>query len=153
MLNTFHHSYSKTPFYNEAFGILTELATMESSSLLEINMRGIEMIGELLGLDKSKLVRSSTLGVDRKGTDRLVQLVKEVGGDSYLSGDGAGGYQQDELFYQNGLGIQFLGFSHPKYHQLGSKNFFPGLSALDAISNVGSRESLSMFNRSKGTLF
>lgn len=149
-LNTFHHSYSRAPFFGEAIEILKQLTSVPSDSLLEINVRGIEVTGDMLGLDKSKLVRSSSMEVDLTASERLVQLVKASGGDTYLSGDGAGGYQDNSLFVQNGLAIEFLRFTHPIYSQLGDSDFFPGLSVLDAIANIGCSKVAETLNGARG---
>ena len=85
------------------------------------------------------MVRSSELDIDGAATDLLIAITKAVGGTVYLSGDGAAGYQDDARFAQHGLELQFQNFTPEPYPQLGSKEFVPGLSALDASSTWASK--------------
>ena len=75
-----------------------------------------------------KLVRQSDLPpVDAAATDLLIGLVKAAGGDAYLSGDGADGYQEEPKYAAAGLGFRLQGFTHP---DTGAP---AGLSAVDAL--------------------
>lgn len=137
VINTFHHAYSACPFYDEAREILNRVLEPQSVSLREINIRGVKILGDELGLNGDKLRQSSTFASTSSSTQRLVDLVREAGGDIYLSGDGADGYQIEALFSENNIELEYLSFVHPVYNQVGASTFTAGLSTLDAISNVG----------------
>ena len=81
-------------------------------------------------------MRSSSLGVGSTGTERLIELTKAAGGDTYLSGDGAEAYQEDERFAEAGIELERLGFRHPEYVQPGGAQV-PGMSAVDALMSCG----------------
>jgi len=67
----------------------------------------------------------------------LVEIVRSVGGDTYLSGDGASGYQDDHLFFSAGLRLVKNCFVQRPYRQCGAGAFVPGLSILDMLTNEG----------------
>ena len=54
-----------------------------------------------------------------------------------MCGDGAAGYQQDELFEQAGVKVEYQKFRHPEYRQAGQESFIPGLSIIDCLMNLG----------------
>lgn len=138
------HTYSQCNFAYEAIGLFGSNLETDSQSLLQLNLRGLKQIGGLLDLDWSRVVLASSLGVNSSGTQRLIDIVKAVGGDTYLSGDGAEGYQNDNAFPEACLKLEFVKFVHPKYDQRGADVFTPGLSILDAIANLGSAATRSL---------
>ena len=82
-------------------------------------------------------MRSSTLEVEGGKTDLLVAITRRVGGTVYMAGGGAGGYQDDAMFAEAGLGVVYQAFRHPTYPQHGVEAFVPGQSILDVLFNVG----------------
>lgn len=136
----FRHSYSRCEYAEDCTKLLEKNLNTENSSLLHMNLQGLRQLGDLLQLDWGRVVLSSSLGIASSGTQRLVEIVKAVSGDTYLAGDGAQGYQINGAFPEAGLGLEFLDFTHPSYVQRGSKVFKPGLSVLDAIANIGAEE-------------
>jgi hypothetical protein len=137
ILSSFRHGYSKCPHFEEAMPLLEQTLASENSSLLQMNLNGLRLVGQSLGLDIRRLQASSTLRLASQGTQRLVDIVDGFGGDKYLSGDGADGYQKDELFTNQGIDLEPMNFVPPNYKQKGQEGFTPGLSVLDAIANVG----------------
>ena len=93
------------------------------------------------------MVRSSELEVDGAATDLLIATTKAVGGTVYLSGDGADGYQDDARFAEEGLELQFQNFTPQAYPQIGSTEFVPGLSVLDALFNLGFEGTAALLDR------
>jgi hypothetical protein len=77
--------------------VLSDLIENPTDDLAEYNRASIAALKDSLGLE-AELVPSSSLGVESQATMRLIELVKAVGGTAYLSGGGAGGYQEDERF-------------------------------------------------------
>jgi hypothetical protein len=50
---------------------------------------------------------------------------------------GSRGYLDAAHFAQNGVRIEWHGFRHPVYPQLGPQPFVPGLSAIDMLFTCG----------------
>jgi hypothetical protein len=136
LTRTIAQAYARAPGYEQTMPAVERVLEQPTDRLVELNESGIRALAGLLDLDESKLVRSSTLGVESTATERLVELTRAVGGDVYLSGDGAAGYQEDELFAEAGIQLRKLRFSHPRYPQPGGRHV-PGLSAVDALMSCG----------------
>ena len=93
------------------------------------------MVNQLLHIE-TKIVYSSDCNISSKSTQLLIDLIKYYGGNTYISGDGAEGYQKEDLFYKNKIKLVKNNFYPRPYFQLNSKNFVPGLSIIDALFNL-----------------
>ena len=137
LLKTIQMNYARTPFFNTAFPLITELVDNATNSLADYNINIIKALADALHLDVHKFILGSNLNVDGDGTDLLIMLTKAVGGAGYLCGGGAGGYQVDENFAKAGIELIYQDFKHPVYSQINTKEFISGLSILDALMNCG----------------
>lgn len=136
---TLAQCYAKAPFFDEAMVIVDAMLRAQTDLLCELNLIAIYSMVAALGLPRERMVRASTLGTEGTGTDRLVALVRAVGGDAYLTGHGAGGYQENEKFAAAGIAVHYQRYQPAPYPQLRTGSFVPGLSALDALMNCGAR--------------
>ncbi len=137
LVRTVYTSYAQTPYFRELIPLFEPLILNPTRSLLEYNHFAIVTMAGLVGLDPQKIVLGSSLNVSSQATDMLVEMTRMVGGTAYLSGDGAGGYQEIEKFTQAGLALMFQNYIHPLYTQIRSEKFIAGLSVLDALFHVG----------------
>jgi WbqC-like protein family len=135
LLKTIQASYARAPRADEVMPLLSELIGNPTNELAEYNRAAIVALSDALGL-KTEFVLSSSLGIGSQATERLIEIVKVVGGTSYLSGGGAEGYQEDERFSEAGIQLVQQGFEPPTYPQLASSPV-PGLSVIDALVNCG----------------
>ena len=85
---------------------------------------------------KTKLVFSSEFGFKSKSSKKLVDIVKILDGDIYLSGTMGDNYLDVNLFEEKGIVIKYQDFVHPVYRQC-YDGFIPNMSAIDALFNVG----------------
>ncbi|MCK5419622.1 MAG: WbqC family protein, partial [Desulfobacterales bacterium] len=69
-------------------------------------------------------------------TDRLIDICKALGADTYLAGQGAAGYMDVARFEENGLKVIMQDVKHPVYPQL-FKDFESHLSIVDLLFNCG----------------
>lgn len=136
LVKTVETNYRPAPSFDEVNPLVTDLIHTPTDNLAAYNEAGIRRLASALGLDERKLVLSSTLGVQSSGTDRLIELTKAVGGTAYLSGDGAGGYQEDKRFAEVGLELRHQNFEHPGYSQRAEHPVL-GLSIVDALMSCG----------------
>ena len=136
MLRLFEHSYSKCEFYEEVIPLVERFFNNEEEKISKRNIDFIEAVCERLEMDTVRK-KSSEFDLNSSSNELLMNLTKECGGDIYLSGDGADGYQKPELFEEKGIGLEFMQFSHPEYPQKNTKEFLKGLSILDALMNIG----------------
>lgn len=137
LLKTLQANYAKTPHYRETMAWLEPLILLPEGGLARYNMAVIQAIAERIGLGHEHCVASSSLGGQGQASELLIDLTRKVGGNCYLCGGGAAGYQDDEAFAAAGLGLCYQSFVHPVYTQSGAREFVPGLSVLDALMNLG----------------
>ncbi len=136
LLATIEQNYRRAPHFEETIPLVTEIVMNNSPLLAEYNEAAVSRLGTAIGLDITKFVRASTLGAIGTATDLLIELTRKVGGDSYLAGGGAGGYQEDEKFTTAGVGLRFQDFEAPTYPQLAATPQ-RGLSIVDALMHCG----------------
>ena len=93
-------------------------------------------ICDILGI-QTKITWSSDYHLVDGKTERLVGLVKEAGGNIYLSGPSAKNYIDPELFCEAGIGLEWMDYTgYPEYTQQ-SDEFEHHVSVLDLIFNEG----------------
>jgi hypothetical protein len=131
------YNYKKTPFYSEVMKQIEGLIHFESDSLAEYNMNFITQLSKMLGLN-TQFVKQSDLTHSQQATELLVELLEQVGATSYLCGNGADGYQKDDLFSAHNIELIYQNYdqSQDELFQLTNENE-RGLSALHYLFNTG----------------
>lgn len=137
LLKTLRASYGRADAFDEVMPCVTELIEFPAASLCDFNLHAIECFCARLGINGPRIVRQRDLSSEGQGTDLLVKLIQELGGTTYLCGDGADGYLEPDLFARAGVGLAFQNFQHPRYPQRGVAEFVPGLSIIDALMHLG----------------
>ncbi|WP_431855809.1 WbqC family protein [Azospirillum sp.] len=132
---TLFHTYRKAPFFAAVMALVEAIYGFPTESLAQFNMNAVTLIAGYLGL-ACRFELSSAYGVSQSSDDRLIELVKAVGGDTYVSGAGGQNYQHPEKFAAAGLDLCVREYKPRPYlqHQGG---FVSGLSILDALFNLG----------------
>jgi hypothetical protein len=136
-LSTLHSNYRRSAYWGLYEQELRELLFREQPLLADKNAELIRWVASRLGIP-AQCVRASSLGVrEDDATQRLVALVRAVGGTVYVHGRGAANYQDETVFAQQGIDLQAAGFVHPVYRQMWGPEFVPGFSVLDLMFNEG----------------
>jgi hypothetical protein len=130
-------NYRRASHFNDVFPLFSGLLKNPTDKVVDFNLGAIKSVLGALNLNDSKLVLGSTLPVAGHSTELLIAMVRAVGGTAYLVGGGAAGYQDDWMFEAAGLAIVAQNFQHPRYSQVGSREFVPGLSIVDVLMNIG----------------
>lgn len=130
-------NYSKAPYFSDHSHFFEELYQKEWELLSELNVYIIRNIAEMLDMD-TKFIRSSGLDIEENSTKRLIDIVKAVGGNTYLSGTYARGYQDESSFKENDIELMYQDFQHPTYNQLFGE-FIPKMSIIDLLFNEGKK--------------
>jgi hypothetical protein len=132
-------SYGKTPHFTEVMSLIEAGFQTPSDTLSAFNMRMIRAIAEYLGIECEFRV-SSELKPEGKADDRLVDLMRIVGGTTYVSGAGGQNYQEEGKFEAAGFALDVRTYMPVPYDQ-GRAEFVPGLSVLDAMFHLGKKAS------------
>ena len=140
ILHNLQTNYARARYFSELKEAIFELVEHPSNDLVEYNFNAISVICTLLNIDISdKIVFASTLNTDSSSTQRLIDITKQIGGSAYLAGGGASGYQEDQLFGDQGIELIYQNFEHPIYEQANTSEFVAGLSVIDYLFNCGIR--------------
>lgn len=135
-LNLLRPNYYCAPYARQYLQQLAAVLEEPSRSLSACNERLIKWVCEVLRLD-ARWVRASDLDVqESEPTQRLIALVKAVGGTAYLSGTGGFKYQDVQAFEAAGIEVLRSRSSFPEYPQQWGE-FVPGLSIIDLLLNCG----------------
>jgi hypothetical protein len=124
-----------TPYYRTYEKEIKRIYGKLYDLLLELNMELINFLMKAIGIDV-EIVFSSEFGFTSKSTERLVEIVEALGGNTYLSGPTGRDYLDVSLFERKGIKVEFQDFKHPVYKQW-YEGFVPNMAAIDALFNVG----------------
>jgi hypothetical protein len=134
LLKTLATNYRRASNYASAIALLEPLILAPEANLATFNIAAITAIAAELGLS-TRFVRQSALPHSGKATTLLISLIKAVGGDAYLVGGGADGYQKDEEFETAGVKLIYQHFTARPYGN--PTRFIPGLSVIDYLMHDG----------------
>ena len=139
---TIEQSYARSRHFAEYEPFLRETYARDWDRLNDLNQHMLKFFVGALGIE-TPIIYSSQLGVPGTATRRLVNLIKAVGGDTYLSGAYAlDAYLDAALLERAGIGLELQEWHAPVYPQRYG-DFIPDLSIVDLLSNCG-RESLGV---------
>lgn len=129
-------NYSRSKYYKKNMDFVAGLITESSDNLSDLNRRGILEICNRLELNDRDFSNSSAFSSVEESTERLVNLVRCMKGDVYLSGRGGRAYMNERAFGDAGIDLNYIVYPSFEYPQVGSVNYIGGLSILDAIFNI-----------------
>jgi hypothetical protein len=146
-LKTIQVAYGKATNFDLVYGRLSEIYNKDYDLLISFNMNLLRLCSNMLGINTT-VVFASDFNVKSTGSRRLVDLVKSVGGEDYLTGSGSRDYLDEELFRKAGINVCWQEFKNPVYKQLHG-GFEEMLSVLDFLM-VASKEDIKNF-KTKGS--
>lgn len=140
-------NYRRCAGWGEVFPILESLYSKPFDLLVDFNLHFLQGLMEMLDV-AMPMVRSSALQPNGSNNDLLIDLLRKVDADRYLSGTGARNYMQPELFQAAGIEVVWQKFTHPVYPQRFGE-FIPFLSTLDLLLNCGTINSRDILRKCK----
>ena len=129
--------YNKAKFFHLYKDYFENLYNKEWENIFDLNFETIKQVLGWLEI-KVKIVIESELGVSGQSTERLVNVCKKLGADTYISGIGGKRYLDEKLFEKNKIILKYQNYNPIRYHQHMSKSFIPNLSIIDLLANMGS---------------
>jgi len=136
IIGNLQNNYAKAQYFKENRDFIFELINYETSNLADYNMNFITNIAKKLNFD-TKIVKSSNYNIKTTSTQRLIDLLKVLNGNVYLSGGGGDKYQDQQMYENNGIELRYNNFKPFPYEQFKSNGFVAGLSVVDAVFNIG----------------
>lgn len=128
-----HDNYKKAVCFDDYFDDLSDIYNDECGFLIDLNMKLITFLNKSFNID-TNIVYSSAFPSTSLSTQRLIELVQSVNGDTYLSGPAGKNYLDLEMFDVYGIEVIYQDFEHPVYNQQ-YEDFVANMSAIDALFN------------------
>ena len=131
-------NYKKAPYFDLYEAVFSDLYNNQQYERLStINYDFIKKISELLNC-KTHFSWSMDYALDEGKSGRLLKLVQDVGGTTYVSGPTAKAYLDETLFAAAGITVQWMNYdNYPPYPQLTPQPFEHGVSIVDLLFNEG----------------
>jgi hypothetical protein len=136
-LHDIKSNYQGTPHFEEVFSELQKIFDNSDEKVLSLNMKIINFLKKAFDI-KTEIIMASELGLKpltyqkSDASEELVNICKKLNADTYLSGNGARVYLNEEPFKKAGIKVEYQNFHHPVYKQR-FPGFIPNLASIDAL--------------------
>lgn len=142
-------NYKRAPYFVELFPLFSDVIYQKYDNLAELNIAMTEMFLEFFGLNEhNKRLRSSEMNISSQSETRVIEIVKKLGGNVYISGTGAASYQNESHFASAGIELIYSDY-HPLEYRQQWGCFLPNMSVLDFAMNEG-HDVERLFRRVRG---
>jgi WbqC-like protein family len=134
----FEMHYAHAPLSGPYLQGLQEIYDRPWERLSDLNVAVIRWLLAAFGITTPLRLASELDPQDPKmeATDRLIEICRSVGADTYLAGPGAHDYMDTSRFKKSGIGFVIQEFHHPIYPQCYAP-FVPAMAAVDLLFNCG----------------
>lgn len=132
-------SYLDAPFFNQIIQLIEPIYQQRYELLADFTVDFCETLAGCLGISHTRFMRSSGLtGITGQRNERLIQILKRVGADQYISGPSSQDFVDTSLFDKAGITVEFMHYNYPAYSQL-YPPYEPHVSILDLLFMTGAR--------------
>jgi len=129
-------NYSRAPFFMEYMNLLASILSADWESLSALNIALIEKLRQTLQIETETVIASELTALREDPTDRLIDICRCVGADTYLAGQSGADYMDVARFSDSHIKVKFQAYEHPVYPQLYG-DFVSHLSVFDLLFNCG----------------
>ncbi len=136
-------NYGRAKYFNDYIGFFEQVYAQSRDYLADLNFHLIVALRRLLGMKNIPIWRSCQMRLRSDPTDRLIDICRHTGADTYLSGSAGAGYMDLKQFEAAGITVHFQAFDHPVYPQLYG-GFESHLSIVDLLMNCGTESLLTI---------
>lgn len=129
-------SINDAPYAETALDLFDRVYARDE--LLPLLTASIEETAGLMKLSHpTAWLTASDFGIDGGSWERVLAIVKAVGGTRYVTAHGAANYVDHDAFERAGVAVEYIDYSKTPYLQRHGP-FVPYVSILDAVGNLGS---------------
>ena len=128
----------KKTYYHQLEPILKLLKNTNISYLSDLNINIIKTISNALNIDTCKFVLSSELNKSGSRSEKLLEIIRELNCDTYLSPLGSKEYiESDSILNKSEIKVVYQDFMPKEYEQKNIITHISLLSIIDVIANIG----------------
>jgi hypothetical protein len=137
LLKTIQHTYSKAPFFKDAFPIVESCLNGSYKYISELAAESIRVVNDYLELktefELSSDFHRSTAGYEK--ARRLIDICRKENADDYINSIGGQAIYTKEEFANQGINLYFLKSTVDEYDQspIRKETFEPNLSIIDVM--------------------
>lgn len=150
-LKTLEQYYKKSTHYKEVFEWIEKIMHQRTQTLGALNINIIKDISKRIGIT-TNMYKSSDLHSTNVKDEMLVELIKEIGCDKYLSAQGSSVYIElnspGGSFTKNKIELYYHNYEHPNYEQ-GKNSFLPYMAIIDLLMNIGFDNALNVIKQGR----
>jgi hypothetical protein len=157
LVSTIHSNYRRSPFYDEAFPVVSAALDPHATSIGELCVASVLAVARHLDLPTEIVTDSAeftaiegalvadhpadhplagTAGALDTKTRRLIMLCQRAGAREYVNPIGGQALYSKEAFAHHGIALSFVQSTLRPYRQP-SAEFVPGLSIIDLLMRCG----------------
>lgn len=133
-LEFFERALKDKPEWEQLERIIRPLE--DQGSVVDTVIAITEGLADFVGVLPPVRLRSTDLGLGGYGSQRVLNIVCQLGGSSYLSGNGGRNYLEHSEFERRGVEVRYMRYAFLPWPQT-STAFNPEVSALDCFASVG----------------
>jgi len=138
-LKSLANSYSKAPYFKKYLPLLESIYERRDELLSDFTIGTSVLLAHELGLKSTRFLRSSELsGIEGQKTERVVNILKQVGATHYICGPSASSYMEPDRFTAAGITFEYMQYDYPEYTQL-HPPYDPHVSILDLMFMIGDK--------------
>lgn len=136
-LKFLRESFAGAPFAGEALAIAEEVYAADYPGIGGLSRASFLALARYFGLlGNKRFIDVKDMGIAGSSSERVLAIVKALGGDTYITGLGALKYLDHEMFEAGGVRVEYMNYACRPYPQLHGE-FTPYVSGLDLAANCG----------------
>ena len=131
--------YGDAPYFLEMMEIVDSVYSKDFEFIDDLAFNSILAVADYLNFtENTSFLEIKSLSIPGSSSQRVLEVVKAVNGDCYITGHGAKNYLDHESFDKAGIKVKYMNYEKKPYtQQFGA--FDPYVSILDLIANKGKR--------------
>jgi len=134
-LGLISNAYIKAPNFLFIYHSIEKIIAKNHHKMIDLNIDFLQFCTDILDI-KKKIIFSSSLKSNLKASEKIVYILKEVGGKYYLTGSGASNYLDENLFKRENIEVLWHQYNYHYYPQLHGNKFIEKLSIIDFFMMV-----------------
>lgn len=125
------------PHWADVEALLARLPASPAASVAAVSIASMQAVCDYFGLAQGRrFVPVESLSVGGSGSRRVLDIVRSLGGTTYVTGLGARHYLDHEAFERAGIAVEYMAYECAPYPQSHGP-FTPYVTVLDLVAQLG----------------
>lgn len=130
-------AYARAPFRDDMLELVDAVFSATFETIGDLSRSSVDAVCQYFGLDENRqFVDIGSLGIQGRSSQRVLDTVLALDGNTYVTGLGAKKYLDHEGFDTAGIQVEYMDYQMTPYEQLHG-DFTPYVTVLDLIANAG----------------